>query len=354
MKTRKVFGLCPIDEWADSHVSVKRQAEARVSLPLFLGLLYSSMRQDSSAGNDRFLDFSFRPRAQTFVFIFCWKNKVNAQRRLYPSVQSKVLMTAALLLRWIISAVLIKLSRHGRCAKIARQDQQEGKQCSIQRPQQSTTRIWWIFSQHIQGGKYTILLSARFTWNVIYVSEFYFQTASQTKGHGPERYERNMVAFYLNTISKNKEDSTIVAGNMCTSCILHLSKVKEFVKPSWERVDYIWLWLYLADYLWKNPVQSHQRHDIRSYPSEATTIPPASLAVFTGFNRFPVFILVLNSAFHIAPQEEVIMQSTCVQPCVIHTGAVPTLSLPHIYTHYHMVPWPPLPSQLAFGVPCRG
>lgn len=39
-----------------------------------------------------------------------------------------------------------------------------------------------------------------------------------------------------------------------------------------------------------------------------------------------------------------------VQPCMSHAGAVPTLSLPYIYTHYHMVPWPLIPSQLAFGV----
>lgn len=74
----------------------------------------------------------------------------------------KALMKVALLLRWIMSAVLIKLSRHGRRAKNSKARPRGRKAVFHPMAAAINTEDLMAISQHVQAGKH-YLRSTRFT-----------------------------------------------------------------------------------------------------------------------------------------------------------------------------------------------
>lgn len=87
----------------------------------------------------------------------------------------------------------------------------------------------------------------------------------------------------------------------------------------WFHEDHSWLFHYLAGYSYISPKVFHMRGIRHS----------------KWVKKYPFTRGTTSWAAH-------------MQPYVIHTGAAPTLSLPHFYTRYHRALWPPGPSQLAF------
>lgn len=88
---------------------------------------------------------------ELLFFSFVQRTGVNVQRRLYSPVQSQALIKAALLLRWIMSAVLIKLSRHGRCTKNSKARPRGRKIMFHPTAAAINTKDLMAISQHLQA-----------------------------------------------------------------------------------------------------------------------------------------------------------------------------------------------------------